>query len=213
MTRITWNATGEKFYETGISEAVLYVDGLAPAPWNGLLSVSESAIGGDAVGYYYDGIKYLNNANNQEFKAVIKSYYVPEEFYECDGQKQLTYYGLFATQQARKTFNLCYKTQIGNDIDGQDHAYKLHLIYNAIATPTVRTYGSIDANGEPSVQSWSISALPQAIAGFKPTPYRVVDSRKYSTLVMSTLDEILYGSPSATPRFPTMTELTTILGA
>lgn len=213
MTRITWNATGEKFYETGIEEAVLYVDGLAPAAWNGLLSVSETAIGGEATGFYYDSVKYLNRASNQEFKAIIRSYYTPEEFLECDGLKQLTYYGLFATQQARKTFNLCCKTLIGNDVDGPEFGYKLHLIYNAIATPTVRTYGSINADGTPSIQSWSITALPETISGFKPTPYRVIDSRKFSALTMSSLEDILYGTSTLTPRFPTPSELTTLLGA
>ena len=213
MARLNWNATGERFYETGIDQAVLYVDGQAPAPWSGLISVSESAIGGEATGYFYDGLKYLNNASNQEFKANIQSYYVPEAFYECDGLSQLTYYGLFATQQPRKTFNLTYRTLIGNDIEGSEHAYRLHLVYNAIAMPSNRNFRTLGSDAAPDIKSWSITALPPQVTGFKPTPYRVIDSRKYSPTVMSALEDILYGTSTQSPRFPTPIELTTLLGA
>lgn len=213
MARIEWNSAGERFYETGIDQAVLYVEGLAPTPWNGLLSVSELAVGGESIGYHYNGVKYLDSPNNQEFKATIRSYYTPDIFNECDGLKQLTYYGLFATQQTRKTFNFCYKTAVGNDLDGVDHAYKLHLVYNAIAAPLTRDYKSLDNNADPAIQSWSITAVPPAVTGFKPTPYRVIDSRKYSTAVMTSIENVLYGTVSQSPRFPTQDELTTLLGA
>lgn len=212
MTRIKWNSVGERFYETGIDQAVLYVDGINPAPWNGLISVSEIPVGGESIGYHFNGVKYLDASNNQEFKAVIKSYYTPDAFYECDGLKQLTYYGLFATQQTRKIFNLCYKTRIGNDVDSTNHGYKLHLLYNALASPVTREYKSLSNNGNSSIQSWSITATPPQLTGFKPTPYRVIDSRNHSQSVMTSIENILYGTSSLTPRFPTPTELSTLLG-
>lgn len=213
MTRIEWNASGERFYETGIEQAVLYVDGLAPAPWNGLLSVTEVAVGGDSAGYHYNGVKYLDLSNNREFKAVIRSYYTPDIFNECDGLKPLEGYGLFATQQTRKTFNVCFKTLVGNDVDGVDHAYKLHLIYNALAATISRGYVSINDNADPVINSWTLTATPPPSSGFKPTPYRVIDSRKYTTSVMTSIENILYGTTSQAPRFPTSDELTTLLGA
>jgi hypothetical protein len=137
VSRLVWSAAGERFFESGLDRGVLYVSGKGVA-WSGLISIEESPTGGDAKAFYHDGIKYLNLAAAEEFEATINAYSSPPEFGPCDGVGAV-YNGLFATQQPRKPFSLSYRTKVGNDTDGADHAYKIHLVYNALAAPTSRS--------------------------------------------------------------------------
>lgn len=211
MPRLTWDAAGARFYETGVDRGVLYVNGLGVS-WPGLISVSESPSGGSPRPYYIDGVKFLNLASAEEFEATINSFYSPSEFDQCDGTVPIQN-GLFVTQQPRKSFSLSYRTKLGNDVDGSDHAYKIHLVYNALAAPSQRNNASISESTNPSNFSWSITTLPPSITGYKRTAHLVIDSRFTSTGVLSYVEDILYGNESGSAALPTPDELTTIFSA
>lgn len=209
MTRISWNAPGERYFETGVDRGVLYVDANSGVSWTGLISVAESPSGGDPRPYYQDGIKYLNIASKEEFEATINAFTAPKEFAPCDGVGAMQN-GLFATQQPRKTFSLCYRTMIGNDVDGQDHGYKIHLVYNALAGPSERSNSTLGDNVEPNSLSWKITTLPPTMSGLKPTAHFVIDSRYTDPTRLANVEDILYGSDAADARIPSVSELMSI---
>lgn len=209
MSRISWNAPGERFFETGVDRGVLYVDLNAGVPWTGLISVSESPSGGEARPYYQDGIKYLNLSSKEEFEATINAFTAPKEFAPCDGVSALQN-GLFATQQPRKAFSLSYRTMIGNDVDGQEHGYKIHLVYNALAGPSERSNNTLGDNVDPNSLSWQITTLPPSLSGLKPTAHFVIDSRYTPAGLLKAIEDILYGSDAADPRMPLASELVTM---
>lgn len=173
MTRIFWNAPGERFYEGGVDRGVLYVGSTPGVPWTGLISVAESPKGGEARPYYQDGIKRLNISGKEEFEATINAFTAPREFGPCDGTVAFQN-GLFATQQPRKSFHLCYRTQVGNDIQGQSHAYKIHLVYNALAAPTERANATLSDNVEPNSRMADHHVAP---ADNRPAPHRAFRNR------------------------------------
>lgn len=210
MSRLTWSAAGERYFETGLDRGVLYVSGVGVA-WSGLISVEEAPTGGDAKPFYHDGIKYLNLAAAEEFEATINAYSSPPEFGPCDGQGAV-YNGLFATQQPRKPFSLSYRTKVGNDSDGTDHAYKIHLVYNALAAPTNRSHQSMADSQNVSSLSWKITTLPPGISGYRPTSHFVVDSRFTPADILAQLEDTLYGNQSFNAALPTVAELLTIFG-
>ena len=206
MTRLVWNAVGSRTFEAGVDQGVLYVDGADGVPWNGLISVAESPSGGDVTPFYVDGIKYLNVTSSEEFEASITAYTYPDEFAVCDGTVPVKY-GLYATQQPRKSFGLSYRTLIGNDADGIDHGYKIHLVYGASATPTTRANSSMNDSIDPFNFTWKVVTKPPTFVGYKPTAHFVIDSREVPSDLMNQIIDILYGSASAAPRLPSVPEL------
>ena len=223
MAKITWDKTGERLYETGVDHGVLYLlqnngtydKGVA---WNGLTAVTESPSGAEPNPLYADNIKYLNLLSTEEFGATIEAYTYPDEFAECDGSASLAD-GVMAGQQKRKTFGLCYRTVIGNDIDGNDHGYKLHFIYGALAAPSEKAYSTINDSPEAITFSWEISTTPVEVAGFKPMASVTIDSTKADPTKLTALEEILYGKnptshdaqDGADPRMPLPGELITLM--
>ena len=203
--RLNWGVIGERYFETGVDRGVLYVDGMG-VPWNGLVSVSESPTGGDAVPAYVDGVKYLNNKLSEEFEATIEAYTYPDEFAVCDGTASVSN-GLFATQQKRKSFGLCYRTRVGNDVDGVDHAYKLHLVYDAKVSPASRASSTISQALAPDNFSWAITTTPRALRDHRPTAHFMIDSRETPPAVLAQIEDILYGTDDTDPRLPVVPEL------
>lgn len=208
MARLDWGALGERLYETGVDRGVLYI-GANGVAWTGLISVAESPSGGDAKPYYLDGVKFLNISAAEEYEATLEAFYNPPEFAVCDGIASVQN-GLFVTQQPRKSFNLSYRTKIGNDVDQSDHAYKIHLIYNALAAPSDRKNNTTGDSVEPSTFSWGITTLPPSITGFKPTAHLVIDSRFTLVATLTAVEDILYGSDVNVARIPSPDELVTL---
>jgi hypothetical protein len=206
MTRLLWSVVGERFYESGVDQGILYIDGIPPVPWNGLTAVRESPTGSEAQPYYIDGYKYLNLSGNEEFTATLEAYTSPKEFDLCDGNGSIGT-GVYVTQQARKSFNFSYRTLIGNDLEGLGFGYKLHIVYNALAKPTNKGYESLNDSSDPLSLSWTISTLPPSFTGYKPTAHFVIDSRTTPELLLSYVEDILYGSDSVDPRLPSAAEL------
>lgn len=211
MTKLVWNDPGTRFYETGVSRGVLYPFG-APAgvAWTGLISVQEETFGGDVVPLHYDAIKYKDFVENEEFKATLEAYQAPHEFAQCDGQLELVQ-GLFVTRQPRVTFGLSYKTQLGNDLDGVDHGYKLHLVYNATAAPAQRDNRTIAETPSPNVLTWTIETVPPHSGIYKPVAHIFVNSTRTTLAKITALEDILYGTLSTNPRLPTQDEVIAIL--
>lgn len=200
MSRLTWDKTGERYYETGVKQGVLYpiqTDGTYSkgVAWNGLTAITESPSGAEATALYADDIKYLNLISNEEFGATIEAYTYPDEFAECDGSAALAE-GVMIGQQKRKTFGLCYKTTVGNDTDSNDYGYKLHLIYGCLAAPSEKAYNTINDSPEAITFSWEVSTTPVNVAGFKPTSQITIDSTKIAEgkkAKLTELEDILYG--------------------
>lgn len=218
MSRITWDDTGKRLYETGvkmgvlypIQEGGLYSKGVA---WNGLITVTESPSGAEATALYADDIKYLNLLSNEEFGATIEAYTYPDEFAECDGSASLAT-GVMIGQQKRKTFGLCYRTALGNDVDGNDYGYKLHLVYGCLAAPSEKGFSSINDSPEAITFSWEVSTTPVSVTGFKPTSQITIDSTKVSAEKLSALEDILYGKAgdeATGPRLPLPNEVATLM--
>lgn len=199
MSKLIWDKTGERLYETGVKMGVLYIqeDGAYPkgVAWNGLTAVTESPSGAEATPLFADDMKYLNLTSAEEFGATIEAYTYPDEFKFCNGEAELAV-GVNIGQQARKTFGMCYRTAIGNDVDGNDHGYKLHLIYGALAAPSEKAYATINDSPEAITFSWEVSTTPVNVTGFKPTSYVVIDSTKVEKSKMEAIEAKLYGSES-----------------
>ena len=222
MSKIEWDKTGEKLYETGVKNGVLYLPDESGAytkgvAWNGLTSVKESPSGAEATPLYADDIKYLELTSAEEFGGTLECYTYPDEFAECDGSAEVAP-GVIIGQQNRKTFGLCYRTTLGNDIKGNEYGYKLHLIYGAKASPSEKAYSTINDSPEAITFSYEISTTPVNVTGYKPTASLIVDSTKVSTEKMAALEAILYGKDAAVesganndPRLPLPDEVITLL--
>lgn len=215
MARLVWDNTGERFYETGVKMGVLYpaVNGAYPkgVVWNGLTSVSETPSGADANNIYADDIKYLSLRAAEEFGATVEAYTYPEEFAVCDGSASVAK-GVTIGQQTRKPFGLCYRTVLGNDVDANDHGYKLHLIYGATASPSERQYQTVNDSPEAITFSWEMTTTPVTVPGFKPTACLTIDSTKADALKLKALEDILYGGDDTEARLPLPEEVISILG-
>lgn len=224
MSKLVWDNTGDRLYETGVKNGVLYVqssNGTYPkgVAWNGLTAVTESPSGAEATPLYADDIKYLNLMSAEEFGATIEAYTYPEEFEACDGSASLVD-GVSIGQQKRTPFGLCYRTTIGNDTDGNDHGYKLHIIYGALASPSEKAYATINDSPEAITFSWEVTTTPVNVTGFKPTASLVIDSTKSDSTCLAALEEILYGkngtgdngqTGAVDPRLPLPDEIKTIM--
>ena len=216
MSKLIWDQTGERFYETGVDHGVLYVmeGGAYPkgVAWNGLTAVTESPSGAEATPLYADNIKYLNLMSAEEFGATVEAYTYPDEFAVCDGSAELAT-GVSIGQQPRKTFGLCYRTAIGNDIDGNDHGYKIHIIYGAMAAPSEKAYASINDSPEAITFSWELTTTPVNVTGFKPTASIVIDSTKVDAGKLAELEDKLYGSADQEAMLPLPDEIATLMGS
>lgn len=218
MAKLVWDKTGEHLYETGVDHGVLYFPDQTGAykngvAWNGLISVSESPSGAESTGQYADNIKYLNLISAEEFGATIEAYTYPEEFEACNGNKELVdASGVYVGQQARSVFGFCYRTMIGNDTDGQDHGYKLHLVYGCQVSPSEKAYQTINDSPEALTFSWELSTTPVNVTGKKPTALLVIDSTKIDSTKLAKIEAKLYGDESSTGAvLPTPDEIAGIL--
>lgn len=216
MSKLVWDATGERYYETGVKQGVLYIPtsgvyskGVA---WNGLTAVTESPSGAEATALYADDIKYLNLMSAEEFGCTIEAYTYPDEFAACDGSAELAK-GVVVGQQKRSTFGLSYKTTIGNDTDGTDHGYKLHLIYGCLAAPSEKAYATINDSPEAITFSWEVSTTPVSVEGMKPTSYICIDSTKADSTCLTALEKVLYGDTETEARLPLPDEVKTLMTA
>lgn len=214
MSKLVWDNTGERLYETGVKQGVLYVQEGGAYPkgvaWNGLTAVTESPSGAEATPLYADDIKYLNLMSAEEFGATIEAYTYPEEFAACDGSAAIAT-GVYIGQQARKTFGLCYRTTLGNDTEGNDYGYKLHIIYGALAAPSEKAYATINDSPEAITFSWEVSTTPVAVAGHKPTACITIDSTKVDAGKLAALEAKLYGSESEEAMLPLPDEIVTMM--
>ena len=217
MAKLTWDNTGERIFETGVKQGVLYPiqsDGkyTKGVAWNGLTAVTESPSGAEATPLYADDIKYLNLLSNEEFGATIEAYTYPDEFAECDGSAELVT-GVMIGQQKRKVFGLCYRTTIGNDVDGNDHGYKLHLIYGCLAAPSEKAYSTINDSPEAITFSWEVTTTPVNVEGFKPTSQITIDSTKADPTKLAALEAVLYGGAETEAKLPLADEVATLMSA
>lgn len=213
--KITWDAIGERIYETGVDRGVLYPKGSGEAPyslgvpWNGLVSVNEKPTGAESEKKYADNIAYLNLMSAEQFEATIEAFTYPDEFAACDGSTEIVE-GISVGQQKRNTFGISYRTKIGNDENGDEYGYKIHLIYGATASPTDKQYETINETPDAITFSWDITTIPVKIPGFKPAASVTVDSTKVSEADLTALEDILYGSELEDPRLPLPEELITL---
>ena len=215
MSKIVWDAIGEHTFETGVRNGVLYLKDAEGAysngvAWNGLTSVSESPEGAEPTDLYADDIKYLTLMSAENFKATIEAYTYPVEFEECDGSATIAN-GVVIGQQSRKPFGLCYRTAIGNDTDGNEHGYKLHIVYGCQASPSEKQYSTINDSPEAITFSWEVNTTPVNVNGKKPTATLIIDSTKADKAKLTALEAILYGSEQAEPRLPLPDEIATLM--
>lgn len=218
MAKLVWDKAGEHYYETGVDHGVLYSrnvsgvydDGYA---WNGLTSVTESPSGAESSPQYADNGKYLNLISEEEFGATIEAFTYPDEFAQYNGEAELAD-GVYAGQQKRGTFGLSYRTKVGDDVNGQDKNYKIHLIYGCTAAPSEKAYSTVNDSPEATTFSWEISTTPVDVPGFKPTASITIDSRTVAPDKLKAIEKILYGSdesPETKPRLPLPAEVIQIM--
>ena len=203
MAVLTWDQTGEKLYETGVQKGVLYpMDGAVygkGVAWNGLTAVNETPSGAESTKLYADDIKYLDIRSAEEFGATIEAYSSPEEFDACDGTAELAA-GVNIGQQNRKGFGFCYRSTIGNDTEYNNYGYKLHIIYGLTASPSERSYSTVNDSPEAATLSWEVSSTPVNVAGFKPTSIVTINSKKINPEALKEIEDALYGTVSEEPK-------------
>ena len=215
MSKLVWDQSGKRLYETGVDHGVLYPiqtggvysKGVA---WNGLTAVTESPSGADVNDIYADNMKYLGLVGAEKFGATVEAYTYPDEFAECDGSVELVK-GATIGQQNRKVFGMVYRTVIGNDVDGHEHGYKLHLIYGATAAPSEKAYNTINEDPEAITFSWELSTTPVNVTGHKPTASLTIDSTKADPTKLAELEKILFGDTETEPRLPLPDEIAQLL--
>lgn len=215
MSKLVWDQSGKRLYETGVDHGVLYPiqtggvysKGVA---WNGLTAITESPSGADVNDIYADNMKYLGLVGAEKFGATVEAYTYPDEFAECDGSVELVK-GATIGQQNRKVFGMVYRTVIGNDVDGNEHGYKLHLIYGATAAPSEKAYNTINEDPEAITFSWELSTTPVNVTGHKPTASLTIDSTKADPTKLAELEKILFGDTETEPRLPLPDEIAQLL--
>lgn len=215
MSKLVWDQSGKRLYETGVDHGVLYPiqtggvysKGVA---WNGLTAVTESPSGADVNDIYADNMKYLGLVGAEKFGATVEAYTYPDEFAECDGSVELVK-GATIGQQNRKVFGMVYRTVIGNDVDGNEHGYKLHLIYGATAAPSEKAYNTINEDPEAITFSWELSTTPVNVTGHKPTASLTIDSTTADPTKLAELEKILFGDTETEPRLPLPDEIAQLL--
>jgi hypothetical protein len=215
MPKLIWDKAGERVYETGVRNGVLYLQdatGAYPAgvAWNGLTAVTESPSGAESTPLYADDTKYLNLMSAEEFGATIEAYTYPDDFAKCDGSAELVT-GVMIGQQSRQPFGMVYKTVIGNDTEGEAHGYKLHLIYGATASPSEKAYSTINDSPEAITFSWEVATTPVPVTGHKPTASLTIDSTKVDATKLAALEDKLFGSATGTATLPLPDEIKTLM--
>lgn len=221
MAKLEWDKTGERFYETGVDHGVLYIPNNAGVyatgyTWNGLTTVTESPSGAESNPQYADNIKYLNLLSAEEFGATVEAFTYPDEFGQCDGTASPSP-GVVVGQQRRKNFGLSYRTRVGNDIEGTDLGYKIHLIWGAQAAPAEKAYNTINDSPEAITFSWELTTTPTAVGtingvDYKPAASMTIDSTKVDPAELANLEDVLYGTASQDPRLPTPAEVIAMFG-
>lgn len=218
MSKLVWDESGKKLYETGTSQVALftktgangaYTSGVA---WNGATGVTESPSGGEPSPLYADDVKYLSLMSNEEFGGTIEAYTYPDEFSVCDGSAEIQP-GVKFGQQPRKEFGLAYKTILGNDANGNEYGYKLHIVYGALAKPSEKAYATVNDSPDAVKFSWEFSTTPVAVSGYKPVASITIDSTKIAQDKLTALENILYGTEGVDSRLPLPDEVATIVGA
>lgn len=212
---LTWDDSGKRLFETGVDHVVLYLLDAQGAystgvAWNGVTSIAESPSGAEPTDLYADNIKYLTLMSAETLSATLEAYTYPDEYEACDGSAELVA-GATIGQQPRARFGLCYRTRLGNDVDGDNHGYKLHMIYGCQASPSQRSYQTVNDSPEAITFSWDINTTPVNVTGFKPTSYLCIDSTQANADKLADLEEILYGGESNTARLPLPDEIKTKL--
>ena len=215
MSKLKWDQIGERLYETGVDKVVLfpmestgqYGTGVA---WNGISAVNESPSGAEPTALYANNGKYLNLISNEDFTATIEAFTYPDEFEECDGSKEIAP-GVVIGQQKRKVFGLAYRTLLGNDVDGNDHGYKLHLVYGCLAAPSENNHSTVNDSPEAGTMSWSVSTTPVEVADAKPTATVTIDSTKADKTKLKKLEDMLYGTEQAESKLPLPAEVITLM--
>lgn len=216
MTRVLWDQVGEKVYETGVDRGVLYIpdntgDYVNGYAWNGLTAVTESPSGAESNKQYADNTVYLNLKSAEEFGATLEAFTYPDEFGQCDGTAAPTA-GVRIGQQVRKTFGLSYRSLLGNDLEGTEYGYKIHLIYGADAAPSERAYGTVNDSPEAITFSWELMTTPVPVGTinsveYKPTSYIEIDSTVVDAAALASLEDLLYGTGGTDPSLPTPAEV------
>ena len=211
MAKLIFNNVGERLFETGVKNGVLYVMGDDGAygngvVWNGLTAVTESPSGAETTPLYADDVKYVVIYAAEEFGATVEAYTYPEEFEQCDGSAAISE-GITIGQQTRKSFGMCYKTSVGNDVQGQDYGYKIHIIYGAKAAPSEKSYSTINDSPEAVTFSWELSTVPVPVEGHNPTATMVIDSTRVPAEKMALIEAKLYGSEEAEATLPLPNEI------
>ena len=214
---LVWDETGKKLFETGVSNVALYPQDTtgvygAGVAWNGVTNISESPSGAEATTLWANNGKYLNLYSVEEYASSIEAYTYPDEFAECDGSAEIAK-GVSIGQQTRKSFGLAYKTLIGSDTDGNDHGYKLHLVYGCKAAPSERSHATVNDSPEALSFSWEISTTPVSVTGHKPTASVEIDSTKVNAEKLAAFEKILFGSDEAAARLPLPDEVATHFAA
>lgn len=217
MARLVWDQDTKRLYETGTRMGVLYKKDASGAyakgvAWNGLTAVTESPGGAEATDLYADDIKYLGIRSAETFAGTIEAYTYPDEFGECDGTAELVP-GVTVGQQVRKPFGFCYRTVVGNDVQGEGYGYKLHLVYGATASPSEKGYQTISDSPEAITFSWEFDTTPVNVEGMKPTSLLTVDSTKVDAAKLTALENVLYGTESEEARLPLPDEVKTLLSS
>ena len=215
MAKLVWDESGKRVYETGVRNGVLYVQGESGSyekgvAWNGLTAVTESPSGAEPTALYADDIKYLELFSAEEFGATIEAYTYPAEFEACDGSASLGE-GVTIGQQDRKAFGLCYRTVVGNDVKGNEHGYKIHLVYGAKAKPSEKAYATVNDSPEAVTFSWEVTTTPVNVAGFKPTASVTIDSTKIEAGKLKAIEDKLYGTASEEATLPLPDEIKQII--
>src|SRR3954454_22942575 len=207
MTVLTWDQVGERRYETGVDHGVLYLPDNTGnydtgVPWNGLTTVTESPSGAEASPQFADNIKYLNILSAEQFGATVEAFTYPDEFAECDGTA-VPRPGVSLGQQGRRIFGMAYRTRVGNDLEGTDYGYKLHLVYGCQAAPSEKAYATINDSPEAIAFSWDVTTTPVPVTNNKPTSLIVVDSTVVDAADLTALENLLYGVAATEAALPT----------
>lgn len=206
MAKLVFNGVGDRLFETGVKKGVLFVMGEGGTyekgvVWNGLTAVTEKPSGAETTNLYADDVKYVVIYGAEEFEATIEAYTYPEEFEQCDGSAALVT-GVNVGQQTRKTFAFCYTTSLGNDTEGQDFGYKIHIIYGCKAKPSEKSYSTINDSPEAVTFSWDVSTVPVPVEGMNPTATVVIDSTRLDSSKLKALEDKLYGTESSESELP-----------
>lgn len=209
---LVWDEIGTRFYEIGVDRGVLYLPDGNGVAWNGLISVNEKSDGNESIPIYFDGVKYSESLIPGDFAASLTAYTYPDEFLECEGILDVGN-GLFTTNQQPSRFGLSYRTMIGDDIDGVNQYYKIHILYNLTAIPSQKNYQTIAGDSNAIAFEWNISSVPGEIPGFRPTAHVIFDTRHMSPLLLQDIENTLYGDGSTTPTLPPISTLISFIDA